>query len=90
MTTGAATITCTFSSGVRTCDERACVHGVFYRVWRPDRYDPYYCNRHYHHAHPNNWLLVGPLLQPDAATDEEVTMVEVMCHGFASLGRRVA
>lgn len=32
------------------------------------------------------WDYYLPLLQPTLATDEEVLMIEVMCHGFASLG----
>lgn len=60
------------SSNYFSCDPPRC---NFHRLAFP----PMYLGRY-------EWDYYLPLLQPALATDEEVLMVEMMCHGFASLG----
>lgn len=94
MREGAAVIECTHVDLPGGCRKPAVVEGYFWRrAWDPNSYNPRYCDLHNSYNGANNpihseaaqWRFL-PLLQPSKATDEEVLMVEMMCHGLASLG----
>lgn len=81
---GAEVVRCTF---LGSCDRRATVTAWF----GEDLDEGHFVNRHYcpeHRMIMQEWgscHALGPLLQPDLATDEEILMIESMSHAFALL-----